>query len=238
MNADRRIELPRYEIKIPCSPQQRAAVEAWVRLHPAHWRVAFPPRQVNNIYFDTIDCQSLNDNLGGTGDRDKLRLRWYGPHLETVSGAQMERKHKEGRVGWKEFWFFDGTLDLTTLTWAEVVARLRAAANKQAALWLGQFPEPVLINSYWRAYYVSADGLMRLTIDSNLRAYNQRLAVRPNLHRPAPLTHHLVIELKAAAAAHRQLSDALSAFPLRPNRHSKYVQGVLAGPDFDGVDLP
>jgi len=231
-------ELPRYEIKIPCPPQQLAAVEAWVRLHPAHWRVSFPPRQVNNIYFDTIDCQSLNDNLGGIGERDKLRLRWYGPHLEMVRGAQMERKHKEGRVGWKEFWFFDGTLDLTALTWAEVVSRLRAAADKRAALWLGQFPEPALVNCYQRAYYVSADGTMRLTIDSDLRTYSQRLAVRPNLRRPAPLSERTVIELKAEPAAARRLSDALASFPLRPDRHSKYVQGLLAGPDFDGVDLP
>ena len=81
--------------------------------------------------------------------------------------------------------------------------------------------------------------LVRLTIDSEVQAYNQRLSSRPNLNRPGPTHERLVVELKAPASdeAHERLAEVLAGFPIRPDRHSKYVQGVLAGPDFDGVDL-
>jgi hypothetical protein len=230
----------RYEIKIPCTYHQLAEIEAWVRLDPAHWRVAFPPRQVNNIYFDTVDCQSLNDNLGGAGSRGKLRLRWYGTRLDTVDDGQLELKHREGMVGWKDVWPFDGVLDLARLSWPEVVPLLRGAAAEQAVVWLDRLPVPVLINHYWRAYHVTADGRVRLTVDTALRAYSQRLSVRPNLCRPAPIIERIVVELKGGvdSLSHERLIEALARFPLRPDRHSKYVHGMLAGPDFDGVDLP
>lgn len=233
----------RYEVKIPCKPQYLPQLQAWIRLHPAHWRVAYPPRQVNNIYFDTADCQSLNENLSGAGTRGKLRLRWYGPCLDMVTGARLELKCREGAVGWKEVWPLDVVLDLVHLSWSEVCQALREATGVHRlhlpGLWLAQSINPVLINHYQRAYYVAACQEVRLTIDTRLRAYNQRFSNRPNLRRPAPIVDCVVVELKAPANRHsyRRLAEALDHFPLRPDRHSKYVRGMLAAPDFDGVDL-
>lgn len=232
-------EPPRYEVKVPCEPHYLPQIQAWVRLHPAHWRVAYPPRQVNNVYFDTTDCQSLNENLGGLCDRGKLRLRWYGPRLDLVNGARLELKYKEGAIGQKAIWPLDLTLDLAHLTWPEVYRALCESSDPQAGLWLAQLAYPVLINHYQRAYYTTPDQAIRLTIDTRLRAYNQRLSDRPNLDRPAPVADCIVVELKAStdAAAYEQLAQVLNHFPLRPDRHSKYVQGMLAAPEFDGVDL-
>jgi hypothetical protein len=232
-------QMPRYEVKIPCDSHCLPQVQAWVRLHPAHWRVAYPPRQVNNIYFDTADCQGLNDNLGGTGTRGKLRLRWYGPCLDTVAGANLELKYKEGTVGWKGVRPIHVTLNLTHQSWPEACRSIRQAADARAGLWLTQFAHPVLINHYQRAYYVTADQTVRLTIDTEPCAYGQRFSNWPNLRRPAVIADHVVIELKAPAdrLSYQRLAEALDRFPLRPDRHSKYVQGMLAAPDFDGVDL-
>lgn len=232
-------EPPRYEVKIPCEPQYLPQVQAWMRLHPGHWRVAYPPRQVNNIYFDTADCQSLNENLGGVGVRGKLRLRWYGPKLNTVTGGRLELKYKEGAVGWKEVWPLDLTLDLAHMSWSDVCQRLREAADVRPSLWLTQLAYPVLLNHYQRAYYVTPNQVIRLTIDTRLRAYNQRLSGHPNLRRPAPTVDCVVVELKASVdqPSYERLAEAMGHFPFRPDRHSKYVQGMLAAPDFDGVDL-
>ncbi len=231
--------VPRYEIKIPCDPQRLPQVRAWVRLHPAHWRIAYPPRQVNNIYFDTLDCQSLNDNLGGAGVRSKLRLRWYGPDLDVVTGARLELKQKRGAVGWKEFGRFGGTLDLAHSPWPDIRQSLRETADHRAGLWLTQFTHPALINHYWREYYVAAGQTVRLTIDTRLRAYAQRSSGRPNLHRPAPIAARVIIELKAPVdrPSYERLAEILAHFPLRPDRHSKYVHGMLAAAEFDGVEL-
>ena len=230
---------PRYEFKIPCPPTLLPEVEAWVRLHPAHWRVAYPPRQVNNVYFDTADYQGLNGNLSGVGTRGKLRLRWYGSCLDTVAGARLELKYREGAVGWKGIWPLDITLDLECKSWPEVCQSIRGAADARASSWLAQFAYPALINHYQRAYHVTTDQKVRLTIDTRLRAYDQRFSGRPNLCRPAVIADRVVIELKAPTdrLSYQRLVEALAHFPFRPDRHSKYVRGMLAAPDFDGVEL-
>jgi hypothetical protein len=232
-------QTPRYEVKIPCEPHYLPQIQTWVRLHPAHWRVAYPQRQVNNVYFDTADYQGLNENLGGTGARGKLRLRWYGSCLDTVAGARLELKYKEGSVGWKRVWPLDITLDLAHMSWSKIYQSIREAADVRAGPWLAQFAYPALINHYQRAYYVTADQKVRLTIDTGLRAYAQRFSDRPNLRHPAVIAGRVVVELKASAdsRSYQRLAEALGHFPLRPDRHSKYVQGMLAAPDFDGVEL-
>jgi len=225
---------PRYEIKIPLPAPMLYEVEAWVRLHPAHWRVAYPPRQVNNVYFDSANLAGLNANLGGIADRAKLRLRWYGTDLAHARGANLELKRKQGMAGWKDIVAVEGEFDLEAMTWPVMCAALRDTSDLQARGWLDHFAYPVLVNHYWRAYYVTPDDVVRLTIDTALRAYDQRVSVRPNLRRAMSLDARGVVELKAAMQpeAVRQLSDALMRFPVRVDRFSKYVQGMLAAPDF------
>jgi hypothetical protein len=235
---------PRYEIKINCEPHYLYQVHAWTRLHPAHWRVAYPPRQVNNIYFDTYEYKGLSDNLSGVGARRKLRLRWYGPVLETATEARLELKCKEGQVGWKEICPLDfspqgdpSRLDLTHQSWSDLRQAIHNAADTRAQLWMTQFADPVLVNCYQRAYYVSPDQALRLTIDSKLRAYDQRFSVRPNLRRPMPIVDRVIIELKAERQYYRRLVNVLAQFPFRTDRYSKYVQGMLGAPDLDGGGL-
>jgi hypothetical protein len=217
----------RYEIKIPLESWRGDEAEAWVRLHPAQWRVAYPPRQVNNLYFDSQSLVSLNANLSGVADRAKLRLRWYGPDLQHVEGGNLELKIKEGAVGRKKIAPVSCALDLATGTWPALVERLREALDPPATAWLDAFALPVLINRYRRAYYVTPDGGVRLTVDSDLVAYDQRPSLRPNLDRPTPLESVVVVELKAGVDAAARLSTILEHSPVRAGRFSKYVQGLV-----------
>lgn len=228
----------RYEFKIPCDPALLPEIEAWVRLHPAHWRVSYPSRQVHNIYFDSPDLHDFNANLSGVGRREKLRLRWYGPNLARVAGAQLERKCKEGLAGWKEIAFFSGALDLSGATWPALLAMLREGLDAHARLWLAARNGPVLINSYQRAYYETPDGALRLTLDTQLRAYEQRSSLAPNLTRRALQAELMVVELKGPVddASTQRIAQVLQAFPLRVGRFSKYLHGVLGMPDFEDVD--
>lgn len=227
----------RYEFKIPCDPTLLPEIEAWVRLHPAHWRVSYPPRQVNNIYFDSPDLHDFNANLSGVGRREKLRLRWYGPDVTRIAGAQLERKRKEGLAGWKEIAFFRGVLDLSNAVWPVLLAQLREGLDVSARLWLDSRAGPVLINSYWRAYYETPDGVLRLTLDTQLRAYEQRASLAPNLTRRALQAEQMVVELKGPVddAATRRITQVLQTFPLRVGRFSKYLHGLLGTPDFEDV---
>ena len=224
----------RYEVKIPLPFLLLADVEAWVRVHPSHWRRPYPSRQINNIYFDTPTYAGLNANLAGFGDRAKLRLRWYGDRLACVADAYLELKQKRGTIGWKEVIPVDVDLDLRDTGWRQLTAALEDAAGIMGRHWLSHFPVPVLINCYRRDYYATPDRVVRLTVDRSLRAYGQRATRVPNLTLLAPLADEIVIELKATtdAGALRRLNDALSYFPPSVGRFSKYVQGMLATPGF------
>ncbi len=221
---------PRYEVKIPLPAHWLADVEAWIRLHPAQWRVTYPPRQVNNIYFDTPHYDGLNANLGGYDDRDKLRLRWYGTDITRIVGANLERKHKHGMVGWKSICPVAGVFDLNGTPWRTFSHMLRSAVAPQIRQWLDVFAVPALINHYRRVYYATPDGMVRLTVDTALHAYDQCAVACPNLTRRTHVDTLIVVELKAATddASFRQLADALARFPASVDRFSKYVQGMMA----------
>ena len=201
-----------------------------MRLHPAQWRVTYPPRQVNNVYFDTARYDGLNANLSGIGEREKLRLRWYGPDITRIVGGNLERKRKQGMAGWKEIVPVEGEFDLAGTAWRAVARDLRAAVVPEVYQWLDVFAVPTLINHYWRVYYATPDDTVRLTIDTALHAYDQRAVACPNLTRRAHMNTSIVVELKADPddADYRRLSDALANFPAPVDRFSKYVQGMMA----------
>ena len=221
---------PRYEVKIPLPVHWLSDVEMWVRLHPAQWRMTYPPRQVNNIYFDTARYDGLNANLSGISEREKLRLRWYGRDTSHIAAGNLERKRKQGMAGWKEIVPLEGEFDLARTTWRAIRRDLRAAVAPEVHQWLDVFAVPTLINHYWRAYYATPDEAIRLTIDTALCAYDQRVAASPNLTRRAYMSAAMIIELKADPddTNYRRLSGALADFPAPVDRFSKYVQGMIA----------
>jgi len=68
----------RYERKYKLDLATPAFVKQVIKMHPASFRKIHPDRQVNNIYFDTIDLTTYKDNVIGIADRKKFRVRWYG----------------------------------------------------------------------------------------------------------------------------------------------------------------
>lgn len=227
----------RYEYKIPCVPLMLPEIKAWVRTHPAHWRVSYPPRQVNNIYFDTVDMHDLKLNLSGVAHREKLRLRWYGDTIKTVSNAQLEMKCKQGLLGCKDVVSFKGVLELARESWLTLLDTLRAGLTERTQVWLYQRTVPTLVNSYRRVYFETPDGLLRLTLDTDLRAFDQRFSAIPNLTRRSLIPERMVIELKGpeGAETEQRLKNILTTLPIRIDRFSKYLQGILSETDSRGV---
>ncbi len=217
---------PRYEIKLTCDEAYLPDVRVWLDLHPEAFFEAYPPRQVNSLYFDTLSVESLDDNLIGTGERRKLRFRWYGTDYTSVRG-RLELKRKSNYLGWKEYHPLPDTYDLTTTAWEEIVSRMRARVEGPFALWLAQMSRPVLLNGYMREYYESADRQLRVTLDYRQAAYEQLTHLVPNLRLRSPTPSYLVVEVKASPRHHRRVSDLLSSFPIPVVRNSKYVIGVL-----------
>jgi len=216
---------PRYELKLNVAEQMLDQARGWLRLHPAAFRATFPPRPVNNLYFDSTDLDSWQANLSGISRRQKVRLRWYGPQTPTTSQPVLELKAKENLLGYKKQETLDCTLDWSR-PFADLLRTMRAAADPDWFPWLNSAVQPVLINHYRREYYATPDGLLRATLDYRLTAFDQRLSPRPNFTRRSPLESLLIIELKAAPEQSGDLQAAMGHFPLPRRRHSKYVTGT------------
>ncbi len=219
----------RYEIKFVCDPHRLSQARSWIRLHPAGFVVAYPPRRVNNLYLDTPHLSSLNANLAGLPARQKLRLRWYGEDMTDIQPF-LELKGKHNLLGGKRRCLLPCKLDLT-LTWTEILRIIRAGTGccpKDLAHILQTVNQPTLLNHYQREYYVTPDRVIRITLDFAQAAYDQRFSPRPNLHVRLPITDSVVIEIKAAQEETERLQEIAVQFPVLRSRNSKYVRGLMA----------
>ena len=215
----------RYERKFLVSLLRTRELELMVRQHPAMFSEAFPPRQVNNIYLDSHDLKNYWDNVCGSAQRIKARVRWYGDLFGPVAKPVLELKIKSGLTGRKEnyrvqpFTIEQGfTFETLTLAFDrsslpdDLRERLRAL-------------QPTLLNRYQRKYYLSADRLFRLTIDSDL-AYTQ-IAKTDNSFAHSIRDHvRTVLELKYDLDSDNQADSISGLFPFRITRSSKYVSGI------------
>ena len=86
----------------------------------------------------------------------------------------------------------------------------------------------MFINRYDREYFVSGDGRIRATLDTNQQVYDQRLGQTPNLERPAMLQDTVVLELKFSHEDRAHGTDLLADVPIRIGRHSKFMNAVRA----------
>ncbi len=227
----------RYELKLSCDAAHLAQARIWIRLHPEGFRVAYPPRTVNNLYLDTPNLNSFNANLEGVADREKVRLRWYGvqeaasstSHLQTrISNPTLELKYKRNLLGGKQQQVLACELDWQQ-PYAHILATIQQTADSKWQQWLTSASQPTLINCYRREYYVTVDGAIRATLDYQQVVYDQRHVLRPNLHRPSLIPDLLVIELKTTPEHIERLQWAIGRFPIPRSRNSKYVNGVLGG---------
>ena len=220
------MEPTRYEYKITCDELYLPEARSWVRLHPAAFVEAYPPRQVNSLYFDTPEADCLHDNLIGAGERRKLRFRWYGPDFSAARGG-LELKCKTNQLGWKRNCPIPITFDLRAISWADLIQQMRQHAEGIVALWLSSADQPVLLTSFVREYYESIDRQIRVTVDYSQVVYEQITYPAPNLAVKTPFKKQVVIEVKSDSRLALRVSEVASSFPLRVVRNSKYVNGVL-----------
>jgi hypothetical protein len=214
----------RYEIKFVADATRYHELERWILLNPGGFRVSYPPRRVNNVYFDSQDLHAYAENLSGASERSKVRLRWYG-ETDRPESTTLEVKRRRNQLGWK-LYFPGGALDFRTRTWSDLRRQLRNHLPPAGRIWLDSHPQPVLINRYHRKYFESPGGRLRATLDWRQTVLDQRLKARPNLRQRANLPDTLVLEIKFHRANHALGSEVTWGTPIRVSRNSKYMIGV------------
>jgi SPX domain protein involved in polyphosphate accumulation len=224
-NSESEYESARYEVKFTAPIDLGPFLHAWILSHPNAFRSAYPDRKVNNIYFDTQELEAFQENQAGVANRSKLRLRWYGNSFQPQY-AQLERKRRCGKIGWKDITPIEFLSPLESLTWFQLYKVLQEQISGVFIAELSQSSFPSLYNSYHRKYFISANNKIRLTLDSKLCGYDQRISLSLNRKISCVYPSMLVVEIKGATAEREEIKRVLSSNPLPLSRCSKYAIGV------------
>ena len=111
-------------------------------------------------------------------------------------------------------------------SWREIRNNMLEELSDNGRRILRNNPNPVLINQYDRKYFVTSDGLIRLTVDRNQNVWDQRYKPKPNYIHRANLCKTLVVEIKFDRSEQEYASQIIQGIPLRVSRNSKYMVGV------------
>ncbi|MDC3278807.1 VTC domain-containing protein [Litorivicinus sp.] len=213
----------RREIKFVASEMFVIQIRGWLETSKLRLRKHFPDRIVNNIYYDTYNCDAYADNLDGISKRTKLRYRWYGP-LDTPSDGRIELKKRFNSNGTKEF--YSVNLGGNVATHKQLFRSIRGSAPLEWDVLLDIYSVPIIYNRYHRSYYISQCKKVRVTLDSNHDVMDQRMSGFINTRKKANVAQYIVVEVKFTPELTDYVSSMIADIPMRISRNSKYVNAV------------
>lgn len=227
----------RFERKFRLADISAQELEGLVKCHPAFFAEEHPPRDINNVYFDSLHFDSFADNVEGFSHRQKIRIRWYGQLFGNVENPVLECKIKQGLAGKKQRFPlpafaiqapFNAQTLLNNLKQVDLDSPLAPPLTEHEKhqwrlTWAAM--HPTLLNHYRRQYFCSADKHYRLTIDTDLCYYPLKGHINHFLH-AIHENYHIIMELKYAATLDDHVDDIVNFFPFRVTKSSKYVNGI------------
>jgi len=214
----------RYELKLVCQQSAHARVRMALRLHPAALSTLYPRRMVQSVYFDSPFGRAVQENLSGASRRGKLRFRWYGEDSTSVAGV-LEHKFRSNTLGWKHIAPVEGRVRVEGNRPRSFVREVERglARDSDVRFHLRQGLEPVQWIRYRREYLQTADGRVRVTLDRDLAAFDQRMRPTLSSFGATPTPRLLIIEVKCSVDAYEEARDITSRLPIPVDRCSKFV---------------
>ena len=192
-------------------------------LNAKGFKIAYPKRKINSIYFDTYKYSFFKDNVEGVKNRIKPRIRWYenlNSSSKNINQIILEIKKKEGFVGTKEF--YDLNLKIKTGEIYKIINNFDFL--KKISTIVGKNVFPILQTSYLREYYLSRNNKFRSTIDTNL--YVKNIKSQNNFQVPMGKE---IMEIKYNINDDKDFRNTIvnKNFNFRFQKFSKYVTGLL-----------
>lgn len=215
----------RYELKFITHDINYSLIKKYLNLSKLVFKKEHQNRFINNIYFDSLDFDSLKSNIYGISSRLKLRYRWYGDLKNSNSGA-LELKFKRNVFGWKKRFTISNLIMNEKIDWKSIISTIKKFLPLSTKILLENYRVPILINRYEREYYISIDRKIRATIDKKQIVFDQRNFRYPNLRKKTYFQPHIVIEFKYDRNCSKNIQNSLSDFPIRIGRNSKYVNSA------------
>jgi len=209
----------RYERKFFIRDLSLEKVIKIIKLHPAVFSEIYPPRVINNIYYDSFNYNNYTQNMNGVQNRNKVRIRWYGSSSGLISHPNLEIKIRHGLLGSKTRYSIEPfnidypLIDLKSNVPSDELSRFDLISLEQK-----------LFNCYYRYYYLSSDKKFRVTIDCN-QFFRKIQFNKINSHKYSD-NNSIIVELKYDKCYDSIVNNISSLFPFPLTKSSKYVNGV------------
>ncbi len=220
------IKASRYLRKFAVPELDKKEAELVIKNNPSLFREIYHERYVNNIYFDTPDKKNYEDNVIGSNERVKYRIRWYGKLFGNIEKPVLELKIRRNELGAKmSFPLKQFKMD-SKLTKSYLVKNVFSKSNlPEWVLENLKRQEFSILNRYQRTYFMSSDKKFRITLDCGLEFYNidnrNNSFIEKNISKEG-----VIIELKYNREDDAIASRITNKFPFRLTKSSKYVTGV------------
>ena len=177
----------------------------------------YPNRVVNSIYLDSHAHKDVWDNINGFGNRKKIRIRWYNNLLDTK--AFLEVKKKIGFITQKqvaELAKFKNYQNLDLFIKQEKYMKNELIIEKKINL------KKILFIQYQRNYFELPNKKLRITIDTNLKIFQDYPLRYINIDKT-------IVELKYKVENSTYVNDFIKNNYLnnRNQKFSKYVNSFL-----------
>lgn len=215
----------RYERKFFINQLSSQEVLALVKRHPAFFSEIYPPRYINNIYFDHPLLLNFADNINGAPLRKKARIRWYHDLFGKVTQPMLEFKLKEGLMGTKISYPFPDFRFQKKFSEHYLREIINTSELPPEVILYLKTVEPVLTNRYQRWYLATPDRAYRVTVDVDLSYYHINKFNNQFLFHQVD-RQAIIVELKYQQEHDPRVDRISAGFPFRMTRSSKYVQGI------------
>lgn len=217
----------RYENKFVFDSSSYELIKNKILLSPFFFNEIYYERKVNNIYLDSYDLENYNDNLIGTKNRIKQRIRWYGNDKNVISPL-LEYKIKYGEMGMKKYYSLPDFIIDDKFDYNNYYNCIKDSADKYDSDYLQMINDinqkrPTLYNSYNRVYFISGDLKYRITIDRTQKF--EEIGDR-YLFSHSFMKDNIIVELKYEQEDICGVADILQFLDFRLTRNSKYITGI------------
>ena len=186
----------------------------------------YPDRKVNSIYFDDINYSSIVENLDGVSKKKKIRVRWYGERNKLVNPI-LEIKSKKGFETKKETYQINELNELKFNDYKnlELIKNIVNLKNKTKNIIY-----PILTTNYDRQYFVSNNGIVRATVDYNLKSTYIKNLSQINIVKN--FSSSCILEVKYPTNLDKYVRQNLSEMTLRLSRNSKFINSAFNTPNY------
>lgn len=216
------LENSRYELKFVTYDVNYFLIKHWIKMSQHNFFREYENRIVNNIYFDSLNFKSFTDNVDGQSKRVKTRYRWYGK-FEKQSYGNMEFKIKRNVFGYKKTYNVKNLIIDEKKDFRYINNKIFNELPQDIGIFFKQNDNPQIINQYEREYFKTKNQKFRVTIDRNIKIFDQRKSNTPNISRKTISQNYIVLEIKFDRKSRKDIEDLISNIPIRISKNSKYI---------------